>query len=60
MDAQESAKTDVSGGWEGIGRALTCVGGTSGLGSREPWGSASLKGDGEWYGQFGRVGRWVS
>ena len=60
MDAQESTKMHFSGVWVGTGRALTCVGGTSELGSHEPCGSGSLKGDGEWYGQFGRVGRWVS
>lgn len=53
MDIQEIAKTDVSGSWEGIGGPLKSVGGTSGVGSRGGWGSGSMKGDEEWYGQVG-------
>lgn len=35
MDAQDTAKTDVSGGWQGIGRPLKNVGATTGVRSPE-------------------------
>lgn len=53
MDAQDIAKTDVSGGWQGIGWPLRSVGGTSSVGSREGLGSFSMKGDEECLGSPG-------